>query len=63
MKNIEVDIKEFDGEASICVRTVRGRELKNIFMNFGLLYIMENFLITWETVSFSSRNVLHGVRS
>jgi len=31
MKNIKVDIKEFDGEASICVRTVRGRELKNIF--------------------------------
>jgi len=32
-------------------------------MKFWVLYKVRNFLTNWETVSFSRRNLLHGVPS
>ena len=36
---------------------------KNILINFWVLYKVENVVSNWETVSFSRKNLFHGVRS
>jgi len=48
MDNIKVDIKQYDGEASIWLRAVESEGFKNILIKFRVLQNVGYVLTIWE---------------
>ena len=55
-------LKEYDGETSFWIRTLKISEDLNILMKYLVLHNAGNFLFNWESVNFAIMAVLHAVR-